>query len=229
MIKNFNSKKFFILLIVVCLLFIILVVNAFMYLPKDTVAQDVSNQRAETVNRQLISKAATPQDENETAAQEENQTKKTVKYKLPTDADGMDIVEIDAPPGVDVSKDEKTEIVETKNELSPEENAESYLKKAGDFRASQQYIKALDEYQKVLNLTSDKQITASAYDGIASLYAINKRHGSALTYAIKAYNLYPTTEREMTLARLYYKTGDITKATQRVNNILRREFSDDRW
>ena len=38
----------------------------------------------------------------------------------------------------------------------------------------------------------------------------------------------PTTSREILLARIYYKTGDIVKATQRINNVLQRDFAADR-
>lgn len=229
MAKDFNSKKFYILLSVVCVLFLILVVNAFMYLPKNTLKEEVSANREGTVNRQIGSNVNIPRTNQQIISEEKN-PKKTLNVKLPNYSDEVDIVELDAPPGVNVSKDEDTPSLEVKEkELSSSEKAELYLKEGTKYRASKQYIKALDEYQRVLNLDADKMYNASAYDGIASLYAINKRYGSALSYAIKAYNMYPTTERELVLARLYYKTGDISKATQRVNNILRREFSDDRW
>ena len=55
-----------------------------------------------------------------------------------------------------------------------------------------------------------------------------KRYGTALSYAQKAYNTYPTSSREMLLARLYYKTGDLDKATKRMNNVLQRDFASDR-
>ena len=58
--------------------------------------------------------------------------------------------------------------------------------------------------------------------------AIVKKYGSAMSYAQKAYNLSPSTNRELLLARLYYKTGDVDKATKRVNNILQRDFSIDK-
>ena len=45
---------------------------------------------------------------------------------------------------------------------------------------------------------------------------------------MKAFNLSPNSHRELLLAKLYYKTGDTYKATQRINNILQREFADDK-
>jgi hypothetical protein len=63
---------------------------------------------------------------------------------------------------------------------------------------------------------------------MADVYGIVKRYGTALSYAQRAYNAAPTTSREMLIARLYYKTGEIDKATKRVNNILQRDFSNDR-
>ena len=84
------------------------------------------------------------------------------------------------------------------------------------------------EYLKVPSLTDDKSSIATSYEGIASIYAARHKYGSALSYATRAYNMSPSSSRELLLARLYYKTGDMEKATRRINNILHRDFSDDR-
>ena len=215
---NFSSKKFFILLFFVCLLFIIVVINAYMYLPEKTQTNDVG---AITINKSVqVEQADQNETEDKKTSDEDSQ-----KISLPKVKDEIEIVDIETPNGVNVSE----ETTQNAPELSTEEKAANILKDAQKYRAARQYIKALDEFQKLSAISSDKNILATSYDGIASLYAINKRYGTALSYAIKAYNTYPTSEREMTLARLYYTTGDIEKATQRVNNILRRDFADDRW
>ena len=59
---------------------------------------------------------------------------------------------------------------------------------------------------------------------MAIVYAISKRYGSAISAAQRAYNIAPTSNREMLLARLYYKTGDTERATAKANNVLRRDF-----
>ena len=158
-----------------------------MYLPQNSVNEDIAINRENAVNRQIASNENEQQEETQQTAEEEK-PQKTLNVKLPKDE--VDIIELDAPPGVNVSQEESATIEVAEKELSSEEKAEGILKEAANFRASKQYIKALDEYQKVLTETTDINIKASAYDGIASLYAINKRYGTALTYAIKAYIFY---------------------------------------
>ena len=98
------------------------------------------------------------------------------------------------------------------------------LAKAKEHKNNQQYINALSEYEKAVSKADENSLKALCYDDIALIYAHTKRYGTALAYAQKAYNTYPTTSREVLLARLYYKTGDVEKAINRVNNVLKRDF-----
>lgn len=105
---------------------------------------------------------------------------------------------------------------------------ESLMDKASALRRDRDYVKAIEMYKKAAELSGDSAIQAKCYEEMAMLYGMVKRYGTALAYAQKAYNLFPSTSRELLLARLYYKTGDIDKATRRVNNILQRDFTVDR-
>ena len=105
---------------------------------------------------------------------------------------------------------------------------ESLMDKASALRRDRDYVKAIEMYKKAAELSGDSAIQAKCYEEMAMLYGMVKRYGTALAYAQKAYNLSPSTSRELLLARLYYKTGDIDKATRRVNNILQRDFTVDR-
>jgi tetratricopeptide (TPR) repeat protein len=87
-----------------------------------------------------------------------------------------------------------------------------------------QYTKAIMEFKKAASMYDKNDQRATCYAEISDIYAISKRYGTALSYAQQAYNMSPSTNRELMLARLYYKTGDIDKATKRVNNILQRDF-----
>ena len=223
---EFNSKRFFIILIVICVLFVIVVVNALSYLPQNNDNESASMiQQGENINRPAQKQEEVVKEESAKSNDAEQNKNVKIKDEKNIDTD-LELIEIDTPEGA--LPDIKTK-EDTKTEMTPEEKAERILKNANDLRTSKQYLKALDEYQKVPAETTDKKLVASSYEGISSLYAINKRYGTALTYAIKAYNIEPSSTRELMLARLYYKTGDIQKATQRINNILRRDFSDDRW
>lgn len=105
---------------------------------------------------------------------------------------------------------------------------ESLMDKASALRRDRDYVKAIEMYKKAAELSGDSSVQAKCYEEMAMLYGMVKRYGTALAYAQKAYNLSPSTSRELLLARLYYKTGDIDKATRRVNNILQRDFTVDR-
>lgn len=105
---------------------------------------------------------------------------------------------------------------------------ESLMDKASALRRDRDYVKAIEMYKKAAELSGDSAIQVKCYEEMAMLYGMVKRYGTALAYAQKAYNLSPSTSRELLLARLYYKTGDIDKATRRVNNILQRDFTVDR-
>lgn len=95
---------------------------------------------------------------------------------------------------------------------------------AKEFVAKGDFSRAIEEYKNLISETDENTIKAQCFEEIARIYAIQKRYGSALSAAQRAYNLSPSTTGEVLLARLYYKTGDVEKATKRINNILRREF-----
>ena len=86
------------------------------------------------------------------------------------------------------------------------------------------YQEALNQFVEIAKNNNDNKLKSSCYEEISQIYALNKKYGTALSYAQKSFNLNPNTRRELLLARLYYKTGDITNATKRVNNILQRDF-----
>ena len=72
------------------------------------------------------------------------------------------------------------------------------------------------------DVSADK---ALCYDNLALIYAVTKRYGSAIIAAQKAYNAQPNINREFMIARLYYKTGKIEEAQNRILYILRKEFT----
>ena len=106
-----------------------------------------------------------------------------------------------------------------------EKDYNSELSQARKLRNDKKYIEAVTEYQEIISNTEDKALQALCYEEVAVMYASIKKYGSALSVAQKAYNTQPSTSREVLLARLYYKSGNIDKATTRINNVLRRDFS----
>ena len=244
-----NSKKFLALLVLICVVFLVVIIKAFEYIP---VADDdaiISRNNIENINKPA-------QDEAEKVAEEnvENNEKKTLDITLtpdfvqkpktekpkeekvaeslenitdlPSDAvkansDGNGVVQANSDGSGAVQAEKKVE-------LTPEEKAEKTFLTAQKYKRDRQFVKALQEYQKIPAITNDTSMVARSYEEIATIYAIVKKYGTALSYAQKAYNMSPSSSREMLLARLYYKTGDIDKATRRINNVLQRDFSSDR-
>ena len=142
------------------------------------------------------------------------------KTSIPAKSDGKTFVEIsDSDNPILESIDETND-----NGIKTLSQQTYTLENALKYKNSKEYTKALDEYTNVLKNTSDNDVKAICYQEISYIYAINKRYGTELSYAQQAYNLVPNSERELLLARLYYKTGDIDKASKRVNNVLKRDF-----
>ena len=228
-----NSKKFLIMLLLICVVFLVVIIKAFEYIPVTDKDAVISRNNIENINKPASDSEETAS-ENENA---ENVEKKTLDINLTPD-----FVE---KPKTEPLKEEKVveplenitdlpkDAVEANSEakpleLTPEEKAEKVFITAQKYRKDRQFVKALEEYQKIPTITNDTATVARSYEEIATIYAIVKRYGTALSFAQKAYNMSPSSSREMLLARLYYKTGDIDKATRRINNVLQRDFSSDR-
>ncbi len=135
-----------------------------------------------------------------------------------------------------VSVESKEVVSDTKSDLPEldkvtENNSEttdnetiSPFDNAIKLKNEKKYQEALNQFVEIAKNNNDNKLKSSCYEEISQIYALNKKYGTALSYAQKSFNLNPNTRRELLLARLYYKTGDITNATKRVNNILQRDF-----
>ena len=228
-----NSKKFLIMLLLICVVFLVVIIKAFEYIPVTDKDAVISRNNIENINKPAP-------DSEETASENENTEnieKKTLDINLTPDfvekpkTEPLKEEKVVEPLEniTDLPKDAADANSEAKPvELTPEEKAEKIFITAQKYRKDRQFVKALEEYQKIPTITNDTATVARSYEEIATIYAIVKRYGTALSFAQKAYNMSPSSSREMLLARLYYKTGDIDKATRRINNVLQRDFSSDR-
>lgn len=232
---EFNSKSFLIILFLICTVFLVLIIKAFSFIPDTENASDTIVSRNNSINTPVENRVS----EEQTAAVETNnqieqkaETKEAPQRKellrpsaeealenldnLPQEAAAENVSEITADSSA------------TSAEPSDEEKILKVFAEAGKLKKEKQYVRAIEEYKNISTITNDVNTIAKSYEEIATIYAIVKRYGTALLYAQKAYNMSPSSSREMLLARLYYKTGDIDKATRRVNNVLQRDFSADR-
>jgi tetratricopeptide (TPR) repeat protein len=210
---DMRSARLVSILIFICLIFTIVVWNAYKYLPsEDTQAKNQENE------------VVLPTDEdNSKSAEEETKvdedSPETVKVDLNND-------KIDQPDEAkqEAKALEPLEPIDGNDSAQEVETPESVMQSAIQHKSEKQYTKAIMEFKKAASMYDKNEQRAACYAEISDIYAIAKRYGTALSYAQQAYNMSPSTNRELMLARLYYKTGDIDKATRRVNNILQRDF-----
>ena len=233
---DLGSKKFLIITLVILACFFLLIVKAF---------NDLSDAQANMENNQPQKQAAVdinnvmntmprPND-----SEEQNQEEQPAEQQYePQRNRGLNV---DIQSSVNATEELKpiddnealpaqaVEPVQENNQsLSAEQQLELQFLSARKNKDEKQYVKALEEYKAIAENSTDANVKARCYEEMADVYGIVKRYGTALSYAQRAYNAAPTTSREMLIARLYYKTGEIDKATKRVNNILQRDFSNDR-
>ena len=208
---NIESAKFVIIIIGICFIFVMVIWHAFDYLPANDSNKTITDTTASMVKESNEEEAKEDSEEEANIDEHEienSEQKEEASFK-----------EQNLTPLESIS-DEKLGV----NEIEQERSLDDVLNKAKEYTQENRASNAISEYQKAIKLTDDSKIKAQCYEEIALIYANQKRYGSALSVAQKAYNISPSTSHEVLLARLYYKTGDIDKATNRVNNILRRDF-----
>lgn len=222
---NSSTIKYLGLIVFVCIVFMIIVGQAYNYLPVEE-KNNLSNQA--TVPTIIKYEAEYKQDyteQNQTNNTEDNEQQvRTViekRNKKTSTTNPNFVVVPELEPLESINKDNKINSSSTSEQPSYDDK----LKTAKKFRKNREFEKAIVEYQTALELAENEDEKAFCYEEIANTFAITKRYGSAITYAQKAYKIKPTSSVEVLLARLYYKTGNIEKATNRINFILKKDFN----
>jgi len=218
--ENFDKKslKVLVTVVVCCLLFVVFLPYAYNTVPKKNETNYTENaavSSAETVNKNKTednadlasNKLDDEIEENVQKADSESEISELVRSKN----------EVQNRPQ---EPEELQEITET------EPNDSDVFVRAKKLRDSDRYESAVYEYEQALKATENNDFKAQCYQEIAITYATMKRYGTALSYAQKAYNTSPSTDREVLLARLYYKTGNDEKANERINMVLKRDFDE---
>jgi tetratricopeptide (TPR) repeat protein len=210
---DMKSARLVSILIFICLIFTIVVWHAYKYLPSEDM--QAKNQENEVV---LPTEENNSQSEEKETEVDENSSE-NVKADLNKD-------KVDQPDEAkqEAKALEPLEPIDGNDSVQEVETPESVMQLAIQHKNEKQYTKAIMEFKKAASMYDKNDQRATCYAEISDIYAISKRYGTALSYAQQAYNMSPSTNRELMLARLYYKTGDIDKATRRVNNILQRDF-----
>ena len=236
---EFNSKSFLIILFLICAVFLVLIIKAFSFIPDSNTDKVVSRnmtantQKPRTVEQSVkeennaVQEDAQVEQKTDTVSAVQDRQQNTMFQPTPNEQESLE--NIDELPQEASAENLSNSTTNTEPAApSVEEQVLKIFVDAGKLKKDKQYVKAIEEYQKISTITQDTDTIAKSYEEIAAIYAIVKRYGTALSYAQKAYNMSPSSSREMLLARLYYKTGDMDKATRRINNVLQRDFSADR-
>ena len=194
------------------MVFVLVIWRAFSFLPPE-------NNGVEALSN-YVNETSVPSDEDNNSDENTVNSTSNDDNKTTETVNNANSENLDAPPVPSEMISEPAES-ETPSEEDNKTKAENY-KKAGD------YLKAAETYASMADAETEADKKADLYEAASQAYGMGKRYGTALSYAQRAYNLSPSTSREVLLARLYYKTGDIDKANDRMNNVLRRDFSADR-
>ena len=227
---EFNSKKYIFLIIIVCLMFIIFIIKAFDYLPEKTDINDNDSYNStEYINE--INKPLNRENINEEVKADDSKTDPDrhksghIDFFKPknTEPEKTTLVEIDTPTGV------KEDITPQKNNLEyiqtpNSDTAFNSFLKGKNLKKENDYTNALSEFQKAEENADNDELKAMCYENIAEIYAINRKYGTALSFASKAYKLSPSDTREMLIAKIYYQAGQTDKAITRINNALKKSF-----
>ena len=221
---DLSSKKYPIILVIICVIFVLLIVKAFDMAPNakeetfSSAKEPAVNRVAEENNRPIINDNQAAQNNEEDFAEDETTETDTIS----SDENSEEISPIDENSENIVQNNNQEE--NTKPQLTKEEEALLKLNIAHKFQTSGQYERALTDYQAILDESPNLDISANCYEEMAKLHGAQKHYGTALSMAQKAYNMEPTSAREVLLARLYYITGDKEEGQTRLNSILQREF-----
>ena len=208
--KDFNiaSMKYSLLLFLVCFIFIIAVRHAFDYLPQNNSVNFDSEAYAkikksesykQEISSDVYSKEKTNLEEN---SETENLTR-----------------EENSKPYTIISEEDIS-----LNKFYSDSSSDELRKKLEDIKRQGKTAESAQEYQTLIKSTEDKEIQADCYAELAKIYGKYNRYDSALKAAQKAYSLSPTVERELLLARVYFKSGNVDKTNEHIDKILRREF-----
>lgn len=210
---DLKVSKYILIILVVCITFALVVMQAYTYLPDENENNPFPNEYEENIDRNNktnytqnderqneITRKENSNEDNQYSEEEKNRFKENL-------------------PNIDKSS---VENIENTNSI------EKQLKFARELKSQASYREAMSIYKEVYETCDDIKIKGYSLEQIATIHAIEKRYGTALSYAQKAYNTYPNTQKEVLLARLYYKTGDEEKAKTRLEYILKRDFDQDR-
>jgi len=205
--KNLDTRtmKYIMLTLFICLFFMLLVQNAYKYIPEVKPIDLSVNIKDEYLDNTDVEKNDAV---NNDINNEENETEQDET--------------------IDEVDDVRLPLEAIEENLRAETNIDvDAFREAKEFSKNKEYAKAIELYEKTIAETNSLDKKSSSYFELAKIYAIQKRNGTALANAQKAYNIAPTVEKELLLARLYYKVGQENKAMEKIYHILRSDIVEE--
>lgn len=235
---DLQSAKFLSIIIGICLIFVLVIWHAFSFLPEEDNTQriqpevTVPSDNEENVqnipeDEETNTEEEGNEDEDEDAVSESSLNKKNETKKITSNDKSLSKNKQEEQENLEPLEpiDESNTI--DANELKQSDNMSfsDIINKANEYKMARNFNEAIEEYKKAISVTDVSADKAICYDNLALIYAVTKRYGSAIIAAQKAYNAQPNINREFMIARLYYKTGKIEEAQNRIFYILRKEFT----
>lgn len=225
--NNFDPKtaRFSIIICGVLLIFALVINHAYKYLPQNDTIPEI--QSVEDINSQ---RDYVEEKEEEVV---DNQPVETIDYA--TKRDKKHTFEHEPiTNNQEISEHERRELLEqekAEQEIIPTPQAnetssfQETLNNAKKSFVEKDYERAIETYKSAMALTDNKIELALCYDDLAKIYAMQKKYGSAIAFAQKAYNAQQTADREILLARLNYRVGNTERANELLKRSLQRDFN----
>lgn len=224
--NNFDQKtaRFIIIICTILLIFVLVVNHAYKYLPQnDTIpkihsVEDINSQRdfEEENTSETIEKSPTEENSNLKNTPKND----SIEFATHKEREMLELIEQKKAELERIPTPEENKILETSSS-----SFKSTFDKAKKAFSQKEYNTAIELYKSAITLTSEKNLLALCYDDLAKIYAHQKKFGSAISFAQKAYNSDQTSEREFFLARLNYKVGNTQRADELIKRSLQRDFN----
>lgn len=245
---EFKSWKSLAILIAICVTFLILVIQAFQYIPDESKNNELVEQLVEENfneesaiednNDETIENTSNEEEPQEEPTRTSHQSEKNWEFRdssldrFTNKEFEIPAPELPTPPQEFEHRNVDIPSLESINENSQEvdKQRETFEKlmqlqaKANEYKWQKDYDNAIIQFESYLKLSQEQYQKLEAYDNLAILYAMKKNYEKAIYCAQQAYQIEASPEREFILTKLYYKSGDVDKATKRINMIMQREF-----
>ena len=213
-----SNKKYIIYTIVTFIIMSLLVLGAHnMSSENKTNTQNISEEQVEQ-NKNVDSEEVADDTDN-TTDDEENEADTYESEETEVD--------IPTPPAVKSSVDNNLSELQPIADKNTTKDLDKNNKLIEAFVAKHNgdYQKAIEYYNSLLENSSDNNsLKAICYESLAEIYAKQKRYGTAIVNAQKAYSTEPTPSRKFLQAKIYFKAGEVDKAKQLTNTALESDF-----